>query len=126
MAFARLWAGGRADEGSLADDVKAFGMTLPPAQQARVDAAAENAMDIADANWPAVTVFLHSTTQWRVGMAGATGLDYTAVEAVMRMLGIDGSADALSRVTIVEQEVLKQWQRQRDAKPKPKPPQRVH
>lgn len=34
-------------------------------------------------NWPAVEFFIGVGTQWRVGMAGPTGLDYTAVLAVM-------------------------------------------
>lgn len=42
--------------------------------------------------WPdnalAVEVFLALSTQWRVGMAGAVGLDYNAIPFVMRTLGI--------------------------------------
>ena len=33
----------------------------------------------------AVSVFLAMSTQWRVGLAGATGLDYGALPAVMRL-----------------------------------------
>lgn len=39
-------------------------------------------------NWAAVDVFIAMRTQWRVGANGATGLDYTALEAVMRLHGI--------------------------------------
>lgn len=39
--------------------------------------------------WPecvqAFQFFLRLRTQWRVGMAGATGLDYAAVDVLMRM-----------------------------------------
>lgn len=42
--------------------------------------------------WPdnsmPVNVFIALSTQWRVGMAGATGLDYNAVPSVMRLLGV--------------------------------------
>lgn len=38
--------------------------------------------------WPAVEVFRRLLTQWRVGMSGATGLDYSAVPFVLRMSGI--------------------------------------
>ena len=37
-------------------------------------------------NWPALACFLACSTQWRVGgMGGVLGLDYPAVEVVMRM-----------------------------------------
>jgi len=40
-------------------------------------------------NWPAINFFLeYCATQWRTGMAGATGLDYTAVLACIRTLGL--------------------------------------
>lgn len=42
--------------------------------------------------WPdnlaAVNVFIALGTQWRVGMAGATGLDYGAIDPVMRLVGV--------------------------------------
>ena len=37
-------------------------------------------------NHKAWELFCACSTQWRVGMAGPTGLDYPAVESVMRML----------------------------------------
>lgn len=39
-------------------------------------------------NWPAVNAFISMSTQWRAGMAGATGLDYNALPAVLRMTQI--------------------------------------
>lgn len=33
-------------------------------------------------------VFEHLTTQWRVGFAGATGLDYGVLPSVLRLLGM--------------------------------------
>jgi hypothetical protein len=41
--------------------------------------------------WPALTLFIDVLTQWRMSMNGVTGLDYTALAAVM---GIRGIADA--------------------------------
>jgi hypothetical protein len=42
--------------------------------------------------WPdnlvAVNVFIAMATQWRVGMSGATGLDYNSLPQVMRLLGV--------------------------------------
>lgn len=39
-------------------------------------------------NWPIVEAFEAMTTQWRVGMRGATGLDYAVLPVVLRMRGI--------------------------------------
>ena len=48
--------------------------------------------------WPdnvaAVDVFIAMSTQWRVGMSGATGLDYGVLPVVMRHAGIKRSAQA--------------------------------
>ena len=42
--------------------------------------------------WPdnltAVNVFIAMGTQWRTGAAGATGLDYAALPAVLQMTGV--------------------------------------
>ena len=42
--------------------------------------------------WPdnamSVNVFITMSTQWRVGMNGATGLDYNALPAVMKLIGV--------------------------------------
>lgn len=42
--------------------------------------------------WPenieAVSVFLAMQTQWRVGMNGRTGMDYSALDAVWPLVGI--------------------------------------
>ena len=37
-------------------------------------------------NWPSVIFFSRLGTQWRVGVSGPTGLDYTAVLALLRTL----------------------------------------
>lgn len=42
-------------------------------------------------------------------MGGATGLDYPAVESVMRMHRIRDRRDCLSRVQVIEHEVLNVW-----------------
>jgi len=39
-------------------------------------------------NWNAFEVFAALQTQWRSGMSGPTGLDYTALDPVMRLQGI--------------------------------------
>ena len=48
--------------------------------------------------WPdnvsIVNVFTSMSTQWRVGMAGATGLDYNALPAVLRLLRVSRADQA--------------------------------
>jgi hypothetical protein len=39
-------------------------------------------------NVPSLQLWLRVQTQWRVGMAGATGLDYHAVEATLRLSAV--------------------------------------
>lgn len=55
---------------------------------------------------PALEVFLLCRTQWRVlvGMGGVSyqGLDYPAVESVMRMQGIDDAGEILSQLQHLE------------------------
>lgn len=62
--------------------------------------------------WPenmrVVNVFLSLGTQWRVGMSGVSGLDYTAVKAVMEMSGIKrkDQAEMLYLIGVMEKEAL--------------------
>jgi len=39
-------------------------------------------------NWPAFLLFEALSTQWRVGMGGAIGLDYNAIPPVASMIGL--------------------------------------
>lgn len=45
-------------------------------------------MEVWPDNVPTIAVFIAMCTQWRVGMSGATGLDYAALPVVMRLNGI--------------------------------------
>ncbi|WP_211230895.1 DUF1799 domain-containing protein [Chitinilyticum aquatile] len=62
-------------------------------------------------NWPALQVFLAMQTQWRVGMAGATGLDYTALPAVFELTGVKkrDRPDTFERLRVLEIETLRVW-----------------
>lgn len=57
-------------------------------------------------HWPALEVFIACRTQWRVA-AGAgglvyLGLDYPALESVMRMRGIEDPAETLGHIQQME------------------------
>ncbi len=60
-------------------------------------------------NLPAVNTFIAMSTQWRTGAMGATGLDYNALPAVMRLSGLPRCEwpDAFDGVRIMEAEALK-------------------
>ena len=40
--------------------------------------------------WPSIGLFRDMNTQWRVGPGGVVGLDYKALDAVMKFRGITG------------------------------------
>ncbi|MCU9949857.1 DUF1799 domain-containing protein [Pseudomonas sp. PDM13] len=48
----------------------------------------EETLQVYPENWDAFRVFETMRTQWRTGMCGATGLDYTAIPAVFDLLNI--------------------------------------
>lgn len=60
--------------------------------------------------WPdnieSVNVFIAVSTQWRTGASGATGLDYTALEATMRMMNIKEHAEVLEDIRTLEDSAL--------------------
>ena len=63
----------------------------PPNQLAQFGISAadlDETVEVLPDNWPAFVVMEALGTQWRVGMAGRTGLDYSAVPAIMALVGI--------------------------------------
>jgi len=86
-------------------DLSAFGM---PAEMLAV----VNTVPDDVAVWPehetAVEIFAAMSTQWRVGFAGATGMDYAALPAVMDCYAVpeDKRRDVFSEVRVMEDEAL--------------------
>lgn len=68
----------------------------------------DNTIEVWECNADAFYVFESMATQWRVGMAGATGLDYAAMPVVMDMVGIKKKdrTEVFASVRIMEQEAL--------------------
>ena len=60
-------------------------------------------------NAEAFSVFNSMSTQWRAGMSGATGLDYTSLPIVMDLEGVDADdrKQVFRDVRTMEQEALK-------------------
>lgn len=49
---------------------------------------------------------MHCMTQWRVGMAGATGLDYPAMYRVAESLGVQMIRANLQKIMALEMAVI--------------------
>lgn len=62
--------------GPTAAEAAAFGLTL--------EEASGDATEIWPDNVRSVNVFVAMSTQWRVGIAGASGLDYSALREIGR------------------------------------------
>lgn len=62
-----------------------------------------------------MAVFIAMATQWRVGMAGAIGLDYAAIPAVLRLCAIPRArhADIFDDLRAMEAEALDYFKEQR-------------
>ena len=65
-------------------------------------------LDVWPELWPALELFSALCTQWRVGMGGATGLDYTALPVVMDMLEIapEDRRERFEEVRVMERAAL--------------------
>lgn len=96
MAIAReMYAGGPSDE-----ELAQCGLLREDVQVDEVEVWPEN--------WPALDLFAALATQWRVGMNGATGLDYSAVPVVMDLHGIKPEArrECFEDVRVMERAAL--------------------
>lgn len=66
----------------------------------------EEAFGIWPENLPAVTVFIAMGTQWRIGVAGVTGLDYTALPVVMEMMEVSDKKSVFQDIVVMESAAL--------------------
>lgn len=72
-------------------------------------------IEVWECNADAFYVFRSMGTQWRIGMAGATGLDYAAMPVVMDAVGVRRKrrTEVFASVQIMEQEALVTWAEER-------------
>ncbi len=87
-------------------------MGIPQAQWEKMRG--ESVLDIWPENWTAVEVFSAMQTQWRAGMGGVVGLDYTALPVVMDLIGTAANerAECFDGVRVMENEALAHFSRQ--------------
>lgn len=88
--------------GNTAEDLAAFGL---PASLAK--SLEEAPCEVWKCNWKTLQLFLAMETQWRAGMGGATGLDYTALPVVAKAKGIKITAARLDGLRVMEGEALR-------------------
>lgn len=69
-------------------------------------------------NLPAWQAWQGVLTQWRVGASGATGLDYVAVRAYLRAVGVPAADQPgiFKGIQACEEATLKAWAELRDKK----------
>ena len=58
--------------------------------------------EVWEENWPAVEMFLRVQTQWRTSMSGVIGLDYLAVEWMLRLYGVEDQRSMLEDLQVME------------------------
>lgn len=56
--------------------------------------------------WESYLVFSAMSTQWRIGMNGATGLDYSVIPNVLELLNIKNKATVFDDLRIMEIKAL--------------------
>lgn len=70
-------------------------------------------VDVWPENWLAVMLLCDMSTQWRTGMAGATGLDYPVLFRLMDEAGLKGTEwrDTFEAVRCMESVALDQMRK---------------
>lgn len=78
-----------------------------------VEEAGGEAVEVWPDNLAAVNVFIAMSTQWRTGMNGATGMDYSALPEVMRMTGIPRRdwSELFEAIRVMEDAALEQMRK---------------
>ncbi|MBS0858364.1 DUF1799 domain-containing protein [Providencia rettgeri] len=56
--------------------------------------------------WESYLVFSAMSTQWRVGMNGATGLDYSVIPNILELLNIKSKATIFDDLRVMELKAL--------------------
>jgi hypothetical protein len=69
----------------------------------------DDAVELWPDNVTAVNVFIAMSTQWRTGAMGATGLDYSALPSVFRLLAVPRAlwTDTFECLRVLEGEALR-------------------
>lgn len=72
---------------------------------AKLEAVQEN-FEVWDENWEAMMMFLRMQTQWNVSMNGLVGLNYQALETLIRLYHVKEPVELFERVQVIERAAL--------------------
>lgn len=97
------------DSGAVQDTLSALGL---PAQLAT--SFEETECEIWPQNWKTVQLFILMATQWRIGMSGATGLDYAALPMLATVHDIRLTQKRMNGLRVMESEALRVMNEKRE------------
>ena len=66
----------------------------------------DNNFYVLEQNWKIVEMFLRCQTQWRVGMSGIIGLDYTSVVEMIKLYLVEDTVAMLENLQVMEAAAL--------------------
>ena len=72
---------------------------------AKLEAVQED-FEVWDENWEAMMMFLRMQTQWNVSMNGLIGLNYQALETLIRLYHVKEPVELFERVQVIERAAL--------------------
>ena len=62
--------------------------------------------EVWEENWEAVMMFLRMQTQWNVSMNGLIGLNYQALETLIRLYHVKEPVELFEKVQVIERAAL--------------------
>lgn len=101
----RHWAKNRVDDTAAIDDMAVLAPTLKlPEPEPELD------FEVWEENWVILSLFFQLQTQWRVSMAGATGLDYSVIPVLFDLYEVKDRVEVFEGIQVCEVELLLIWQ----------------
>ena len=83
----------------MADDLAVFGAPDEVIQEALLD---DTRFEVWPENWQYLELFCRCRTQWTVSFSGVVGLNYPAIESLMRMMKIENTSEFFSEIQAME------------------------
>jgi len=68
--------------------------------------AVKHDFEVWEENWEAVMMFLRMQTQWNVSMNGLIGLNYQALETLIRLYHVKEPVELFEKVQVIERAAL--------------------
>tara|TARA_R100001510_G_scaffold20607_1_gene18003 strand:+ start:943 stop:1260 length:318 start_codon:yes stop_codon:yes gene_type:complete len=97
---AEYWVSGSAVIDKTSEDNEVLGIVI---EKEEVD----NNCYVYEENWLTVEMFLRCQTQWRVGISGIVGLDYTTVLEMIKLYSVQDAVSLMENLQIMEAAILK-------------------